>query len=139
MNTLVAEIAAPPGVDLDFIRELAQHRAIAPALVFRRLKIIGTILGMSLLGEIATILLLGLGVSLSAPARMLTAVGLVASVVVMLGALASAGLLLWGGFISQYVAALDARAQVVEAFQQADEESAPAEADAQSLHDPAIG
>jgi len=107
-----------------FIRELAQHRAISPELLFRRLKFMGAVFGISLLVAIATAFLIAFATSMGESTRLLAAFGLVAAFVLMLGALISTGLLLWGGFVSQYVSALDAKEQLAEAFTQADEVAA---------------
>ncbi len=78
---------------------------------------VGCIAAIALIGALASLALLGFGVSQSEPAKLLTVLGLIASSVVLCAAAVTTGLLLWGGFVSQYVAALDAKAQVVEVFE----------------------
>lgn len=126
MSLAATASANSPAVDYELIRELAQHQPISPDVVFRRLKVIGSIMGLSLVGIIAAVLLLAFDVPVSEPARLLTALGFAAAAIVLFSSLVSAGVLLWGGFVSQYVHALDARGEVAESFGEAEHQIAQA-------------
>lgn len=116
MNTAAADSSSTLTEKLELVRKLAEHKPISPDLVLRRLKIIGTILGLSGVAVAVTLMLIGLDVPASEPARLLTAFGLVAAIIAMFSALMSACILLWGGFVSQYVSALDAKADAAGSF-----------------------
>lgn len=89
-------------------------RSIAPQVVFRRLKCMGLFFALGAIGIAASVTLIGRDLPVSEPARLLTAFGFVAAAVVIVATVFSAGLLLWGGFIGQYVANLDSKAEVLE-------------------------
>lgn len=112
MNTTAAST-------MNFVRYVAQYPATTPQVVFRRLKVMGVFLGLGVIGVAVTLTLIGLEVPANEPERLLTAFGFAAAVVVIIAALFSAGLLLWGGFISQYVQSMDSKAEVAETHEMA--------------------
>lgn len=124
MNLAATASAKSPAVSYELIRELAQHKPVSPDVVFRRLKFIGAVLGVSVIGLAVALILLGFDVPTSEPARLLTVFGVVAATVALFSALLSASILLWGGFVSQYISALDARANAVESFDEAEDQVA---------------
>jgi hypothetical protein len=100
----------------NFVRYAAQYPPIAPQVVFRRLSRMGAFFLLGAIGIVAALALVGRDVSMSEPARLLTVFGLIAAAVVVMATLVSAGLLLWGGFISQYVANLESKSEMAEMF-----------------------
>ncbi len=114
MNAMAPDARTPPRAQLDFARYVAQYPAITPQVVFRRLRLMGLFFVLGAIGIAGTAMLIGLDVPVSEPARLLTAFGFVAAAIVIVATVFSAGLLLWGGFISQYVANLDSKAEMVE-------------------------
>lgn len=95
---------------LDFIRYVAQYAPIAPRVVLDRLKIMAAFLALGLLGTAVALWMIGSGTATGEPARLLAAFGLVVALLIVMATLFSAALLLWGGFIGQYVANLDRKA-----------------------------
>jgi hypothetical protein len=126
MNIAATAPFNPAPLSYELIRELAQHRPVSPDLVFRRLKFIGAIIGLSVVGLASTLVLLGFDVPASEPAKQLTVFGFIAAAVALFSSLLSASLLLWGGFVSQYVSALDARADAAVSFDEAEDQIARA-------------
>jgi hypothetical protein len=98
----------------NFVRYAAQYPPIAPQVVFRRLGYMSAFFMLGVVGIVAALVLIGRDVSTSEPARLLTAFGFISAVVVVIASLFSAGLLLWGGFISQYVANLELQSEMAE-------------------------
>lgn len=114
MNASAAYMSSPP-IRYAFIREMAEHQPVPPGVVARRLKIIALVFAAALLGLAATLLLIRFEAFTTEPARLLAAFAGFATFILMIAAIFSAGLVLWGGYVTQYVAALDAKAQLLEA------------------------
>lgn len=115
MNAVATDAGIATSGRSGFVRYVAQQRRVTPQEVFRRLKVMGGFLVLGTLGATAALMLIGLGVPASEPARLLTAFGFIAAIAVCFATFFSASLLLWGAFLSQYVATLDATSELMDA------------------------
>jgi len=100
----------------EFARGLAERSPIAPAVVARRLKIIAVIFSFALSGLIAILALVKFDFFVSDSAKLLSAFAGIGAFILTLASAFTAVLLLWGGYVTQYVAALDSKAQLMEAY-----------------------
>jgi hypothetical protein len=96
-------------------------------LVFRRLKFIGAIIGLSVIGLATALALLSFGVTTTEPATLLTVFGFLAATITLFSALLSASILLLGGFVSRYISALAVRVDSNESFREAKVHERPGE------------